>query len=179
METNWSREARKLAFFLSFAFESVHRGAFEGPLSNCLVLFGTDGYEQDPRARREVELIREGLQSRGLPLLGFDVDPLEGRVWVMLVGVAPDDLDRECIVYELLWHSCKTAFEDLKLDRDRWSELESESESVVFAIERLWMFGFERPAPPPGDVPQAATIPHVGMIAPLQTGGPQTAQATP
>ena len=36
MQTNWSMEARKLAYLLSVAFEDLPRGMFHGPLSKCI-----------------------------------------------------------------------------------------------------------------------------------------------
>ena len=79
MDTDWSMEARKMAYFLSFVLEGLPQGILDGPLSKCMIVFGNDGYDQDVRVRLDVSLIEKGLRARSLKLLGFGVDPAEGR----------------------------------------------------------------------------------------------------
>ena len=61
MSWDWDSLATEVAAYLNEHHFDEHQGVVEGPVPGHAVLFRNDGYSQDPRARLEVELVREGL----------------------------------------------------------------------------------------------------------------------
>jgi hypothetical protein len=47
-------------------------------------VFGNDGYQTNPAARREVELLRQQLRQAEIEEIGFGVSS-DGRTWVLLI----------------------------------------------------------------------------------------------
>jgi hypothetical protein len=91
MKRDWDRRAAEMATYLSAHHFDEHRGVVEGPAPGHAVLFGNDGYSQDPRARLAVELVREGLGRIEFDELGFGLAPPDRYTWAMVVAVDPRD----------------------------------------------------------------------------------------
>jgi hypothetical protein len=62
-------KARAAAEFVGHCLFHRHRGAFD--CGDKVVLFGNDGYDVDARSRKEVELVRSGLEAMGVEAAGF------------------------------------------------------------------------------------------------------------
>ncbi len=61
--------AKAAAEFVGHCLFHRHRGVLD--CNDKAVLFGNDGYDLDPRSRKEVELVRSGLKAMGLEAHGF------------------------------------------------------------------------------------------------------------
>jgi hypothetical protein len=67
---NYADEAAKAAAdFVGRCLFDQHRGVLD--CGDKVVLFGNDAYDSDPRSRKEVELVRSGLEAMGLQAHGF------------------------------------------------------------------------------------------------------------
>jgi hypothetical protein len=84
-KNDWNAEAATMAQYVRDNMFEAHRGAMPWKQEGISVAFGNDGYSKDDRAKSEVARVREYLQERGLPILGFGVDSTEGYSWAMLV----------------------------------------------------------------------------------------------
>jgi hypothetical protein len=82
---DWDAEARRAANLVGTHLLRAHRGAMPWEAPGTCAVFGNDGYADDPRARREVELVRDHLRSAGLDELGFGVCDEDGCTWALLV----------------------------------------------------------------------------------------------
>jgi hypothetical protein len=69
----------------------AHRGVIGGPLPETTVVFGNDGYTQDPRASRVAELVRERPDVMEIAELGFGLAPPDGYTWAMLLHSDPTE----------------------------------------------------------------------------------------
>jgi hypothetical protein len=88
---NWDAEATRLAVYVNEHRFDEHRGVIEGPEPGTAVVFGNDGYEQDARARREVEHVRERLGVMEVDVLGFGLAPPDRYTWAMIVDIDAED----------------------------------------------------------------------------------------
>ena len=61
--------AKAAAEFVGHCLFHRHRGVLD--CGDKVVLFGNDGYDSDARSRKEVELVRSGLEAMGLKTHGF------------------------------------------------------------------------------------------------------------
>src|SRR5262245_46722961 len=88
---DWNTEAAKMADYVGEEMFEAHRGAMPWRQIGISVVFGNDGYEDQPgeesdsRAKREVALVRGTLEREGVDVLGFGTCPGDGYSWAMLV----------------------------------------------------------------------------------------------
>ena len=75
MSREWDRRATEMAAQLNEHRFDVHRGVVEGPLPGHAVIFGNDGYSEDPRAMLEVERVQESLGRIQADVLVFGLAP--------------------------------------------------------------------------------------------------------
>jgi hypothetical protein len=101
--------AKKLADFLAENVSAAPRGVIDFPSLGCVVAFGNDGYAQDVRVRREVELIRLGLPAIGLDVLGFGLSTGEEHTWAMIVDAELGNYRHFSDVVDLVWSSWSRA----------------------------------------------------------------------
>lgn len=73
------RQANIAAEFAGNFLMNRHRGVID--CGDHFVVFGNDGYKNDPRSRREAELVMEALGD-GTPVLGVSD---EGYTWAVVV----------------------------------------------------------------------------------------------
>jgi hypothetical protein len=87
MSSDWSKEAIQAANYLHQEHFEAHRGAVLWE-PGVVVIFGNDGYLQDERTRKEVEVVREKLRATNIKEIGFGTDTAEdGYTWALLVEV--------------------------------------------------------------------------------------------
>jgi hypothetical protein len=98
-----------LADHLGKEFPAESREAI--PLSTLgqVLAFATDGFGQDSRSRRGVELMRKGLRREGFSVLGFGVSSLDGRTWAMIVEADAENPEVCDLIHSLLWSSREQA----------------------------------------------------------------------
>jgi hypothetical protein len=96
---------KALAGYLALTISVAHRGAFVR--GKELVIFGNDRYQQDSRARREVEAAFAWAREKGLEVTDFGTDPEEGYSWALVChGGNPDELaDLAVAAEDVLWRA--------------------------------------------------------------------------
>ncbi len=91
------------------SFQS-HRGVSDTGKAGYLVLYGNDGYSQDPRTRLEVDLVRAWLKNARVYEVGFGLDPADGYTWAMIVHNARgDDEKLACHLWDCVQAAWRTA----------------------------------------------------------------------
>ena len=100
-----TENGKALAHHLGETYFQAHRGAFIR--GNALVVFGNDGYQQDERARREVDAVLAWGKTQGLRVTDFGTDPEDGYSWVLVfTGAKPDELaDLALAAEDVLWRA--------------------------------------------------------------------------
>lgn len=100
----------------------IHRGVFEIDLG--FIVFGNDGYSDDNRTKREVQIVRERLKSLGLPEPDFGIDSTDGCSWGLVFfpvkefRLSPPEFRRLIeAANEIVWEAWGVACDDA-LDSD-------------------------------------------------------------
>jgi hypothetical protein len=108
-EKMWDVRASKVAEFVRENARDVARGVLDLEEFDLVAAFGNDGFTQNPRVRREVNLIRQALPSFELTMLGFGLSS-EDRAssWAMIIR-GPDCFDALCDTNDLVWSSWANA----------------------------------------------------------------------
>lgn len=86
---DWNTYAAHKANRLRLEYPTEERTAYFIGSDGASILFAHDNYESDPRARREVSLLRKYLHENGIPELGFGLST-DRRTWVMVVWSQDD-----------------------------------------------------------------------------------------
>ena len=81
---DWNLYAVEKANLIRREIPTADRTALHTGSDGASVLFGHDDYQNDPRARHEVAILRKNLRDRGIPELGFGTSD-DGKTWVMVV----------------------------------------------------------------------------------------------
>ena len=74
MKNDWNAEAIEMARYVLNHMCEAHRGAMPWKQSGVTVIFGNDGHKY-PNVRSEIARLRAFLELRGIPILGFGVEP--------------------------------------------------------------------------------------------------------
>lgn len=101
----WDVLAALVAEFLGDQVPEAPRGVVEFRSLDLVAVFGNDGHGMNPRAHREIELIRLGLPAIGLGLLGYGVSGADGRNWAMIIDARPGNIRTYSELLTLIW-SC-------------------------------------------------------------------------
>ncbi len=157
--------ARRLADFLGESASAAPRGVIEFPSLGCVAAFGNDGHARDSRVRREVELIRLGLPTFELDVLGFGLSARDQHTWAMIVNAEPGNYRAVSNVIELVWCSWARAVAEPqgRAPRIDWRQVTIAEDAIDRAQHcPAWTFelaarGLISPADtirdPPGDRP--------------------------
>ena len=81
---DWNMYAAQKANRIGREFPAAERTAYHTGSDGASVLFAHDAYENDPRAREEVKLLRKYLKDNSIPELGFGLST-DKKTWVMVV----------------------------------------------------------------------------------------------
>jgi hypothetical protein len=84
MHNDWNAEAIAMARHVCDHMFEAHRGAMPWKQSGVTVIFGNDDHK-DKRTQTEIARLRDFLELRGIPILGFGVEPEEHYSWAMLI----------------------------------------------------------------------------------------------
>jgi hypothetical protein len=121
MSSDRSEEGIQAANYLHEEHFESHRGAVLWE-PGVVVIFGNDGYSQDERTRKEVELVREKLRAAKIKEIGFGTDTAEGGyTWALLVEVDDDKYQTEAgqklhrvmltnSFFDLVWDAWSVAY---------------------------------------------------------------------
>jgi hypothetical protein len=113
---DWLAEARKAANHIAEHMFTAHRGAMPWRLLGVTVVFGNDGYGQDERARREVQIVRRVLAETGVAELGFATCDEDDYTWAMLIK-AEDHAAWDAMLWAAWSHLNGTDEEDDEIQR--------------------------------------------------------------
>ena len=84
--TDWSTRARVMAKYVGENMMPAHRGVMPIGRNGLCVVFGNDDYDQDERAQKEVEAVRQYIgEEEGIEELAFATAD-DGYTWGMLVN---------------------------------------------------------------------------------------------
>jgi hypothetical protein len=100
----WNVLAARIAEFAKDCVPDVPRGALDLRELELVALFGNDGFAQDSRVQREVELIRLGLPSIELDVRGFGLSRGDGASWAMILEET-DNPEATFRAHRLVWYS--------------------------------------------------------------------------
>jgi hypothetical protein len=81
---DWNDYAAKKASLIRQQFPLAERTAYHVGADGASVLFAHDDFVNDPRAIKEVALLRQHLADKNIPELGFGLSE-DGKTWVMIV----------------------------------------------------------------------------------------------
>jgi hypothetical protein len=91
MSSDRSEEAVQAANYLHEKHFELHRGAVLWE-PGVVAIFGNDGYLQEERTRKEVDIVRKKLQAARLKEVAFGTDSVEGGyTWALLFEVAGEE----------------------------------------------------------------------------------------
>jgi hypothetical protein len=93
---DWNVYASRKANILRRDYPDAARTALHTGSDGASVLFAHDDYENDPRAREEVSLLRGYLREAAIPEFGFGVSD-DGRTWVMVVWSQDEEALRKAL----------------------------------------------------------------------------------
>jgi hypothetical protein len=108
---DWNAYAVQKADRIRREFPDAERTAYHTGADGACVIFAHDDFQNDPRAREEVSLLRKYLHDNAVPELGFGLSA-DGLTWVMVVW-SQDEAALKTALFDA-WQTAFNACDEIK-----------------------------------------------------------------